>query len=210
MIDISKTTAPKTDQLNYDDIPNRKAITIKVTKVSGCEDAAQPIAINFEGDNNKPYKPCKSMRRVMVHCWGSDGHQYVGRSMTLFGDPTVIFGGIAVGGIRISHLSDIDKEVTMALTASKASRKPYTVKPLAIKAQPSATPTSSITDEAKALAKEIGFADTLEKLKLLEPRCEDICRRLVEAKLPDWEKRIIEVIGEQMKKVDPSHIISAG
>jgi hypothetical protein len=32
----------------------------------------QPVAVNYEGDAGKPYKPCKSMRRVMVHCWGKD------------------------------------------------------------------------------------------------------------------------------------------
>ena len=199
MIDISKTTAPKTDQLNYDDIPNRKAITIKVTKVSGCEDSQQPIAINFEGDNGKPYKPCKSMRRVLVHCWESDGTKYIGRSMTLYGDPTVMFGGIAVGGIRISHLSNIDKDVTMALTASKASRKPYTVKPLVIK---EAMPDTKLLEEATAFAKEIGHADIPEKLTALEPRCLDICQRLVAANRADWEKRILQLVGEQMKKLN--------
>lgn len=131
MVDISKTIEPKSDQLNADDLIN-KTITIKVTAVKGYNDIAQPVGINYEGDNGKPYKPCKSMRRVLVKVWGSDAKDYVGRSMTLYRDDTVKFGGIAVGGIRISHMSDIDKPVTMALTASRASRKPFTVQPLKI------------------------------------------------------------------------------
>lgn len=130
MIDISKTTAPKSDQLNYDDIPNGAKRTVKITKVSIMGEADQPIAINYEGDNGKPYKPCKSMRRVLVNIWGSDGNQFIGRRMTLFGDPNVVFGGAKVGGIRISHLSNMKETVTMALTATRASRKPYTVQPL--------------------------------------------------------------------------------
>lgn len=129
MTDMLKTIAPKSDQLNFDDFAAGQSKTIKVTKVSGIT-GEQPIAIGYEGDNGKPYMPCKSMRRVLVNCWGPDGHQYVGRSMTLYGDPKVKFGGLEVGGIRISHLSHIKDTVTLALTATKASRKPFTVKPL--------------------------------------------------------------------------------
>lgn len=131
MTDLTKTTEPKSDQLNYDDIPDNATKTIKVTKVNLCS-GDMPVAINYEGDNGKPYKPCKSMRRVLVKVWGSDGNKYIGQSMTLFGDPTVVFGGQKVGGIRISHMSGIKEPVTMSLTATRAKRQPYTVKPLVV------------------------------------------------------------------------------
>ena len=129
MTNIMATIAPKSDQLNADDLIGRE-LTIKVARVSLCGEPDQPVAIHYEGDGGKPYKPCKSMRRVMVHVWGGDGNAYVGRRMTLYRDDKVQFGGMAVGGIRISHMSDIDNAVTMALTATRASRKPFTVKPL--------------------------------------------------------------------------------
>jgi hypothetical protein len=72
------------------------------------------------------------MRRVLVSVWGSDGNAYIGRSMTLYRDPDVMFGKEKVGGIRISHMSHIDRPVVMPLTVSRASRKSYTVKPLVI------------------------------------------------------------------------------
>lgn len=129
MTNLLPTIVPKSDQLNADDLIGR-SLTIKVSRIAllGAED--QPVAVHFEGDNGKPYKPCKSMRRVMVQVWGSDGSAYAGRRMTLYRDDGVRFGGQAVGGIRISHMSDIDKEVVMALTATKGSRKPHTVRPL--------------------------------------------------------------------------------
>lgn len=130
MTDLARTIVPKSDQLNADDLIAGPR-TITITQVRGSEDADQPISIHFEGDERKPYKPCKSMRRVMVHCWGSDGNAYTGRRMTLVCDPNVVFGGIKVGGIRITHMSDIDRERTMALTVTRAQRKPYTVSPLA-------------------------------------------------------------------------------
>ena len=106
--------------------------TIKVTKVSLLTEADQYIAIGYEADNGKPYKPCKSMRRVMVNIWGPDGNAYIGRSMTLYRDDKVMFGGVNVGGIRIANMSHIDGPVTMALTVTRANRKPFTVQPLAM------------------------------------------------------------------------------
>lgn len=127
-VDLSKTIAPKSDQLNADDLI-AGPITITVTQVRGC-DGDQPIAVHFEGDDGKPYKPCKSMRRVLVHAWGKDGKDYVGRRMSLFCDPSVQFGGVKVGGIRISHMSHIDRPLVVPLTVTRAQRRPYEVKPL--------------------------------------------------------------------------------
>ena len=131
MIDMTGTIIPKSDQLNADDLIGGPR-TIQIRRVTASPDTPeQPIAIYFEGDNGKPYKPCKSMRRVMVQAWGRDASQYVGRSMTLYRDEKVTFGGMQVGGLRISHMSDIRGEMTFALTVTKARRAPYTVKPLA-------------------------------------------------------------------------------
>ncbi len=131
MTNMLDTIIPKSDQLNADDLIGGVLKIIKVTAVSRCKEPEQPIAIGFEGDNGKPYKPGKSMRRVLVNVWGPDGAAYIGRSMELYRDDTVKFGGMEVGGIRISRMSNIDKPVTMALTATRASRKPFTVRPLA-------------------------------------------------------------------------------
>lgn len=130
MVDVGNTIAAKSSQLNSDDLIGG-SVTITVNKVSANESSAeQPIAIHFDGDKGKPFYPCKTMRRVLVQVWGRDGTKYLGRSMTLFREPSVKFGGIEVGGIRISHMSHIDKDVTMALTATRSSKKPYTVKVL--------------------------------------------------------------------------------
>lgn len=131
MSNMLATVVPKSDQLNYDDLIGGQTRNIKITGVN-IKAGEQPASLHYEGDSGKPYKPCKSMCRVLVHCWGPDANKYVGRSLTLYGDPTVVFGGAKVGGLRISHLSDIAEPVTMALTATRANRKPYTVKPLKV------------------------------------------------------------------------------
>lgn len=128
MTDMTKAIAPKSDQLNSDDLIGcTKDIKITAVNISSTE---QPVSVRFEGDNGKPFKPCKSMCRVMVQCWGADANQYIGRTMRLYRDPEVTWAGMKVGGIRISHVSHIDKPITMALTASKQKRALYTVEPL--------------------------------------------------------------------------------
>jgi hypothetical protein len=158
MTDLSLTIDPKSDQLNADDLIGGPR-TILITRVSGRDTAEQPIAINFEGDNGKPYLPCKSMRRVLVQVWGKDGNQYPGRSMTLYRDPAVKFGGLEVGGIRISHMSHLDEPKTMALTATRASRKPFTVRPLpkSQQSEPAADPAANWA--ASYIAKVRGAKD---------------------------------------------------
>lgn len=133
-MDMTQFTAPKSDQLNSDDLISGPR-TITITKVAGNDgNREQPINVFYEGDDGKPYRPCLSMRRVMVAVWGANAADYVGRSMTLYRDPEVTWGGMAVGGIRISNMSHIDEPVTLALTATKKARKPFRVLPLAVAA----------------------------------------------------------------------------
>jgi len=126
---IKDTIKPKSDQLNFDDLISGP-ITIKITKVTTSGSREQPVSVSFEGDDGKPYKPCLSMRRVLIKVWGDQEALYTGRSMTLYGDEKVKWAGEEVGGIRISHMSDITENIDMMLTANKKQRKPYTVKVL--------------------------------------------------------------------------------
>jgi hypothetical protein len=129
--DILKTIEPKSDQLNADSLLGRTlTITVKKVTVSEGGKGDQPVTVYFDGDEGRPYKPGKSMRRVLVFVWGPDTGAWVGRSMTIYRDEHVLFAGAEVGGIRISHMSGIKNEVTLALTASRSNRKPFTVHPL--------------------------------------------------------------------------------
>lgn len=184
MNDLRTTIIPKSDQINSDDLIGR-SMTIKITGVSLKVDE-QPVSINFEGDNGKPFKPGKSMRRVLVNAWGPDGNQYVGRSMTLYRDDKVQFGGLAVGGIRISHMSHIDKPVTMALTVTRANKKPFTVQPL--KEAPAA-PTPTIADWFKTIADELALIENPGDLATLETR-QDVQNMLADDGRPKARDRL--------------------
>ena len=104
-MDILSTTEPKSDQQNFDDyIGGSKTVTVSGVKVVSGE---QPVEIHLVEFPGRPFKPGKSMRRVLVAGWGSDSSKYAGRTLTLYGDPSIRFGKEQVGGIRISHLSHI-------------------------------------------------------------------------------------------------------
>jgi hypothetical protein len=125
-MDLSKTIIPKSDQLNADDLISGSK-TIKIRNIKGGEDEAQPVSIYFYGDNNKPFKPCKSMRRVLVQLWGSESSIFHGRRLTIYRDDTVKWAGVETGGIRISHASHLPESTRVLVTASKNKRIPMTI-----------------------------------------------------------------------------------
>ena len=128
-MDLSKTIIPKSDQLNADDLIAGAKI-IKIRDIKGGSDEAQPVNIYFHGDNNKPFKPCKSVRRILVQLWGADGLQYIGRRLTIFRDDSVKWAGVEIGGIRISHASHIENATRVLVTTAKNKRTPMTIEVL--------------------------------------------------------------------------------
>lgn len=203
MIDISQTVAPKSDQLNADDLIGGPR-TITVTRVSKMKEPDQPIAIYFEGDGGKPYKPGKSMRRVLLRIWGQDGATYAGRRMTLYRDDAVQFGGAAVGGIRISHMSGISSAVTMALTVTRASRKPFTVKPLAEERRPApeqqrlAPPSDSDEQEAP---RQPGPRERMFAAARVEAAKGSDALRAFRDGLPERADRVLDEIGAELERI---------
>lgn len=164
MTDITTTIEPKSDQLNSDSLIGR-TMTITVAKVE-LLGGDQPVAVHYDGENGRPFKPCKSMRRVLVQLWGGDASKYRGRRMTIYRDPDVQFGGAAVGGIRISHMSDIgDKDIRLMLTATRANKKPFIVKPLKEAAVQAAQPDFDVDGFMARVDEKTASAATVDDLK---------------------------------------------
>ena len=126
--DLSNTIKPKSDQLNADDLLTGP-ITVKITDVRGGT-VDQPVNIHIDG--YLPYRPCKGMRRVLIKIWGKNGKSWIGKSVTLFCNPNVKWGGVECGGIEISHLSDISKPSTLMLTKARGRKSGFTVQPLIV------------------------------------------------------------------------------
>lgn len=125
---LTDTLKPKSDQLNADDLITGP-INVTITGVRRGSNE-QPVIIDVVG--LMPFKPCKTVRRILVTAWGENGNNWIGKSMTLFCDPTVKFGGVALGGIRVSHLSDINGPINMMLTTTRSKRAQHIVHPLVI------------------------------------------------------------------------------
>lgn len=80
--------------------------------------------------------PCLTMRKVIGAIWPDDFEEYKGRQITIYRDPTVKFGPDETGGVRISHMSGIDKTVSLAVLEKRGKRKKLTIFPLEVPSSP--------------------------------------------------------------------------
>jgi hypothetical protein len=126
--DLRPTIIPKSSQLNADQIVTGP-MDITVTDVR-LGTADQPVVVHYENDGGRPFLPCKTMRRVLILAWGENGRNWIGRSMRLYHAPEVKFGGAAVGGIRISHLTDIPRDISVSLSEAKGKKAMHVIKPM--------------------------------------------------------------------------------
>ena len=162
-MDISPTLTPKSDQVNADDLAFGPQLVTITAVTRGT--AEQPVNIvTAEFGDGRPYKPCLSMRRVMVAAWGKNASAYVGRRMMLYRDPSVRYGGQETGGIRISAMSHIEDRLTVALTVTRGRRAPFTVEPLPEPAPEPEPPPAATPELVAEFERDITKASTLEEL----------------------------------------------
>ena len=144
-MDITDSLAANSAQQNYDEyLAGPKTVTVAEVTQGTVE---QPVNVELVEFPGKPFKPAKSVRRVLAAAWGTDASKWAGRRLTIYGDPSVRYGGKEVGGLRVSHVSHIDKPITVALTVTRGKRAPFTVQPL-----PDAPPVPPIPDDVQTLA----------------------------------------------------------
>lgn len=133
MNDISNlrdTIVPKSDQLNAEQLLSAP-MTILVTDIKRGSGVDQPVIVSYLNDEGRPYKPCKTCRKILIFAWGDDGSEWIGKRMTLYCDPDIKFGGVKVGGIRISHLSNIERDMAVSLNVTKGKKGEFIIKKLA-------------------------------------------------------------------------------
>jgi hypothetical protein len=154
--DLSSTVIAKSDQLNADDFTD--PIVIVVTRVDKVSSKDQPVLVHSEG--RQPFKPCLTMRRMLIAAWGKYKDEWVGRSMTLYCDDEVLWAGKAHGGIRVSHVSNIDAPVSKMLAVTRGRKKLFALLPLVVESK-------QIVEkvDAEAVRKEMSECGTFEGLK---------------------------------------------
>jgi hypothetical protein len=178
---IHEACKPKSDRLNFEDFQNAPRIYTVIKATEG--DSEAPIFVYLEGEP-RPYKPCKTMIRVLKAAWGTKASDWIGKRLELYGDPTVKWAGVEVGGIRISKVSGIDKPLDLMLTINRGKRSTRRVEPLPTE------PTKS--EPAKEPAKHDPlppFRSWLESKGLSETDAQERIggRTLEEATDEDWK-----------------------
>lgn len=124
---LSDTIVTKSDQLNAEDLLLSNRI-IKITDVKMVKDPQQPLVINYEGDNGRPFKPCLTMRKALQFAYGDDPQNLIGKFLELYCDPEVRFGKEKVGGVRIAGMSDIKGTIRASFTETRGKKKEYVFK----------------------------------------------------------------------------------
>ena len=126
-MDVTFAMEAKSDQLNAADIMGIDRI-IKIRDVIVEKGADQPISILFDGDNNRPYKPSKGMVRILAGAWGQESKEWIGKSASLYFEPSVMWAGKPVGGIRIKAVSDIKSSgLDFSISINRSKREPFKV-----------------------------------------------------------------------------------
>jgi hypothetical protein len=178
-MDLSDTIAPNSDQLDAVDLLGGPR-TFTIEKVSK-GNAEQPVEIKL-AEFPRVWRPGKSMRRVLVACWGPDAATYVGRRVTLYCDPTVRFGGQEIGGTRISHLSHLEKKKQVPLLVSRGKSAMFVVEPLVEKATPSVSERVDWDAEIAAASGDVAALKALYKRAgQLEPNNRALGERIAKA-----------------------------
>lgn len=147
-MDISNAIIAKSDQLNAIDLAGGSR-NVTVTEVSkGTIEQPVNIVTDVFGDK-RPFKPSKTVLRMLALAWGKETTAWVGRSMTIYREPSVKWGGEEIGGIRIKALSHIDAPMEFNLATAKGRTAKSIVQPL---------------EDPAAWVTRINASDTIETL----------------------------------------------
>lgn len=154
MNDIGDTIAPKSNQMNADDLV-AGPVTLTITDVRVLDTGDQPVHVFFaEWPKGRPWKPSLGMRRWLIAVWGGKSAAYVGKRITLYRDDSVTWAGEAIGGIRIGAMSGIDQPRKLPLTLSSKQKVLVTVRGIADNA-PTSPPVDETTVARTALLGQI-------------------------------------------------------
>ena len=192
---LLQTIVAKSDQLNAVDLVGGP-ITVTIEKVKQTGSKEQPIAIYYTGSGERPYKPCLSMRRVLIACWGIQS--WNGRQMTLYPDARVTWSGKAVGGIRISHLSHLDADKKeIQINESRNKKTTWTVERIATsETTKPETKVETIQDRVTKATKKIAGCKTADELA----KCWELCQPLYAA-CDDDQKNVLSSAKTEQEEV---------
>lgn len=128
-MDVTAAIVAKSDQMNAIDLVGGDVTVTVVDVKPGPADQPVHIITDLYGPE-RPFKASKTALRDIVQAWGTDSTVWVGRRLTLYNDPTVLWAGQAVGGIRIRAMSHIDQAFEAKHTITRGKTKKVMIQPL--------------------------------------------------------------------------------
>lgn len=179
--EVLKSIVVDSTQFNADDCVNGP-ITVEIEAVSkGTKE--QPINVHLVG-HKRVFRPCKTVRRMLIALWSDDPRKWRGQRFTLYTDPEIRFGGVRVGGLRISHATGITSPRTFLITQSRGRRSEVTIQPIVAEEH---------ADGINELLGEIAAADTEETLKAVGFVVKHKPKAVQDAVRPAYAKRLAEL-----------------
>ena len=119
----------RSDQWNAEDlIGGPRTFTIAGVREGKAEQAYDISLVEGEG---RVWRPPNTVVAVILHAWGDESDDWIGRRVTLYRDGSVKFGGAEAPGIRISHMSNIPGPLDALVMVSRGKRVHVKVQPLA-------------------------------------------------------------------------------
>ena len=181
---FAESLMAKSDQINAADLMGGP-ITIKIAGLKVKNSEVQKWTMRLEG-NDKFFRPCLGMRRLIAQIWG-EPQNYAGRSMTIYRDPDVKYSAKEVGGIRISHMSNMDGQQKISVPISRTAQKEYLVRPLTV-AAPAPEPTPpAMVENALAMAQDAAKGGTSAFTAWWQSEVGRACRPTVKPKLHELQ-----------------------
>lgn len=174
MPDVSAAIAPKSQQLDNIELRGKGPQIFTITGVDVRETLDQPLIVHL-AEFPRPWKPGKTMGRVLAQCWGLDSDDWIGKRVELFADESIKFGNDTPGGTRISRLSDIDGPKAAAILLGQGKPGLYKVEPLPDEPQPAAPP--------EPTAEEVAACVDVDQLKAMWRSAGPEIRAQIEARV---------------------------
>lgn len=153
------TADPRSDQWNADDfIGGPRTFTIAGVKDGAAE---QKYDVELVEGQGRVWRPPLTILRLLIAAWGDETVTWVGRRVTLYRDESIRFGSDAVGGIRVSHMSDLpgSKQFRVKVATSRGKRGTIIVDPLIEKVQTEPSVSQDTLDQLLAEFARLGIAE---------------------------------------------------
>ena len=186
MTNIAHTLIAKSDQLNAADLIGGEKL-LKITSVD--VKSASDVWVHYEGENGRPWKTSLTARRILARLWTEESDNWIGHTVAVHCDPTVVYAGEEVGGIRPHAATGIDSERVIKLKERRGPKpKTFKIVPLRLDSSPQAKPTRiefSMETYTRAIEKIISESETHDELQTRFDR------------MSDWRKQAAQTDSEK-------------